>query len=164
MTKNELQKTVNAIFMRVQGEALALGIPVSKHIDPNIIISGRATSKLGSCHKSLIGYEITIAKRVAEAGDYAASCVLAHEILHTCSGCQNHGALWKRYARLMMSAYGYRIFTTTKPEDLGIEQNARYLVKCTRCGAEFPRQRMCSLVERPWRYRCRCGGKLVRIK
>ena len=164
MRKNELQNTVNGLFLRVQSEAMALGIPVSRHTDPNIIISGRATSKLGSCHKTPTGFEITIAKRVAESGEYAASSVLAHEVLHTCSGCQNHGALWKKYARLMEGAYGYRISATVNPEELGVERRENYLIRCTRCGTEFPRQRMCPLVQKPWRYRCRCGGKLERIR
>lgn len=164
MVSKETQELVNSMLAKVISEARALGIPVSRHIDPNVIISGRATSKLGSCQKKMLGFEITLAKRVTEAGVYAISTVLAHEVLHTCRGCQNHGVTWKRYAMMMNRTYGYRIKTTVKSEDLGVVTESRYVVRCLRCGQEFSRQRMCSLVKYPGRYRCRCGGKLVRIK
>lgn len=163
MVNKETKTLVNGILTRIIAEARAQGIPVSRHIDPDVIISGRATSKLGSCRKTLLGYEITLSKRVAEAGEYAISTVLAHEVLHTCRGCQNHGAAWKRYATIMNRAYGYRIKTTVGAGELGVRTEAKYIVRCTRCGQEFTRQRMCSLVKYPWRYRCRCGGKLERI-
>ena len=164
MVNKETQDLVNRTLARVTDEARTLGIPVSQHIEPEVIISGRATSKLGSCQKKLFGFEITLSKRVAEAGEYAVSTVLAHEVLHTCRGCQNHGALWKRYAMMMNRAYGYRTKTTVKSEELGVATEARYIVRCTKCGQEFTRQRMCSIVKYPGRYRCRCGGRLVRTK
>ena len=45
---------------------------------------------------------------------------LAHEVLHTCPGCRNHGALWKEYAARMNGAYGYAISRTGTCEALGV--------------------------------------------
>lgn len=64
----------------------------------------------------------------------------------------------------MNEAYGYAIARTDTCEKLGVEDTvqARYLVVCTRCGAQFRRSRKSRLVEHPERYRCRCGGRLER--
>ena len=41
------------------------------------------------------------------------------------------------------------------------QKAARYVLVCTRCGAEFIRARATSVVLHPERYRCRCGGQLA---
>ena len=51
--------------------------------------------------------------------------VLAHEILHTCKGCYNHGNMWKEYAAMMNSAYGYNIKRTSSNEEMGIADEGR---------------------------------------
>ena len=89
---------------------------------------------------------------------------LAHEVLHTCPGCRNHGALWKEYAARMNGAYGYAISRTGTREALGVAdvRPVRYRLVCERCGQEFCRSRRSPLVDHPERYRCRCGGVLRR--
>ena len=68
---------------------------------------------------------------------------LAHEVLHTCPGCRNHGALWKEYAARMNGAYGYAISRTGTCEALGVAdvRPVRYRLVCERCGQEFCRSR-----------------------
>ena len=99
-----------------------------------------------------------------EAEERACMQTLAHEVLHTCPGCRNHGALWKEYAARMNGAYGYAISRTGTCEALGVAdvRPVRYRLVCERCGQEFCRSRRSPLVDHPERYRCRCGGVLRR--
>ena len=88
--------------------------------------------------------------------------VLAHEVLHTCYGCSNHGARWKGYAQRMNAAYGFHISRTDNHQALGLpdDRPVRYWVVCTRCGHKIPRMKRSPLVDHPERYRCKCGGAL----
>ena len=98
------------------------------------------------------------------AEEKAVMQTLAHEVLHTCYGCSNHGARWKGYAARMNAAYGYEIARTDSCEKLGVPdtKKVRYLLVCTKCGAQIRRSRRSPLVDHPERYRCRCGGALER--
>ena len=89
--------------------------------------------------------------------------MLAHEVLHTCRGCRNHGERWKGYAAKMNARWGYHISRTGTWEAMGLPEQkpARYVLVCTRCGTEFVRARASSVVLHPERYRCRCGGQLA---
>ena len=94
--------------------------------------------------------------------------ILAHEILHSCGSCQNHGKKWKIYANAMNRRYGYEIRTTTTDEAMGLPmQEARrreeykYFLRCQGCGAVLSRKRESRLTRHPECYRCaKCGGKL----
>ena len=140
-------------------------IPTSKYIR-GITINYRVSSRFGRCTKYRNGYRIELSGRLMEADDREVETVLLHELLHTCPGCLNHGSLWKKYAAVLNRKYGYAITTRTSYEKLGLEspesrETVKYLVKCTQCGTEFPRRRMCPLVKNVERYRCgKCGGKL----
>lgn len=152
-------------LMREMAEqARKLGIPVSKQIEPHVKINRRAVNRLGCCRRQGGGYVIELAARVAEGAEEVCRETLAHELLHTCTGCQNHGALWKEYARRMNGAYGYKIKRVAVEDAMrGIQPRPfKYLVRCERCGAELGRYRASPLTRHPERYRCRCGGKLKR--
>lgn len=147
-------------------QARKLGIPISEQIEPHVRINRRAVNRLGCCRRQGGGYIIELAARVAEGTEESCRETLAHELLHTCLGCQNHGARWKEYARRMNKAYGYkikRVATETTAE--GIQPRPfKYIVRCEKCGAELGRYRASPLTRHPERYRCRCGGKLQRIE
>lgn len=146
-------------------QARALGIPVSEAIDPHVRINSRAVKRFGCCKYENGGQTIEVAKRVAEGPEEGCRETLAHEVLHTCRGCQNHGELWKEYARQMNLAYGYHISRVSTNEKMGVEEErgCKYLLRCKRCGAEFRRLRASRLIRFPERYRCRCGGALERM-
>lgn len=156
--------TADRLLVEVIGQARALSIPVSGHISPTVVINRRALKRLGCCYHRPEGHVIELSARMLEAGERAVMQTLAHEILHTCPGCANHGPKWKQWAAKMNAAYGYAIARTDSPERLGLppEEPARYLLVCVKCGAEIGRSRRSALVEHPERYRCRCGGKLER--
>ena len=91
---------------------------------------------------------------------------LAHELLHTCWGCGNHGKRWKTYAARMNAAYGYEIQRAATNEKMGVApaREVKYVIQCQRCGQRFERLRASQFTRRPEDYRCRCGGQLKRIR
>jgi len=153
------------LLSRVMGEAKALCLPVSERISPQVVINRRAKTRFGCCKKTPQGFIIELSERMLAADEFFCREILAHEILHTCPGCQNHQGLWKRYAEMMSAAYGYKISRTRRPEDMGVESGRiiRYRLQCERCGAVLERMRKSPLIKRYRRYRCRCGGKLKLI-
>lgn len=158
----------DALLRAVAGEARALGIPVSGRIAPRVRLNRRAKKRFGCCIAAPGGgFVIELAAALPAAGERACRQTLAHEVLHTCPGCQNHGPQWKAYAARMNAAYGYAIRRTDRPESLGVQLPAaparqpRYRICCTACGRQFTRQKASPVVLRPGRYRCSaCGGKL----
>lgn len=154
---------VDALLVRVIAQARAAGIPVPESIDPHVRLNTRAVARLGCCRPVSGGYIIEISARLLLAGEEAVAEVLAHEVLHTCRGCRNHGERWKGYAARMNARWGYHISRTGTWEAMGLPEQkpARYVLVCTRCGTEFVRARASSVVLHPERYRCRCGGQLA---
>ncbi len=156
----------DALLREVIGQAKALAIPIAKSIEPNVRINRRAVSRFGCCRRSGEVFVIEVAARVAEGNAEGCREVLAHELLHTCFGCQNHGKRWKSYAQRMNEAYGYNIRRTATDRDVGAAVQTRpyqYILRCEKCGAELGRFRASPLTRHPERYRCRCGGRLTRI-
>lgn len=155
----------NTMLARVIAQAKALKIPVSHHIHPQVRLNARAVTRFGCCFRRTDGsYLIELSARMLEAPEVSCLQTLAHEVLHTCWGCKNHGPRWKGYAARMNAAYGYHISRTNTWEALGLPdpKKVNHLVVCRRCGREFKRARASSLVLHPERYRCRCGGTLER--
>lgn len=158
---------LDALLAQVIAQARALGIPVSGRIDPHVRLNARAKKRFGCCIGSVkSGFVIELAAALPAAGRQTCLQTLAHEVLHTCTGCQDHGDRWKSYAARMNAAYGYTIRRTDKPEDLGVVLPEHipvyhWRVTCTGCGKSFLRQKTSPLIRQPARYRCAaCGGKL----
>ena len=154
----------DALLSAVAEQARALGIPVSDRVDPHVRVNRRAVTRFGCCIRREGGYLIELTERLLEAPEGACRQTLAHELLHTCPGCRDHGVRWKAYAGQMNAAYGYTISRTGTCDQLGVEdiRPIRHLVVCTKCGRQFPRARRSPLVAHPERYRCACGGTLRR--
>lgn len=152
----------DALLARVTGQARALGLPVSCRIDPHVAVNRRAVTRFGCCIQRGKGYTIELSERLLTAPEGACLQTLAHEVLHTCPGCANHGPRWRYWAERMNQAYGYRIQRTGSYQALGLSdpRPVRYLVVCSRCGREIPRMKRSFLVDHPEQYRCRCGGIL----
>ena len=157
---------LNALLQTVLEQARAAGIPVAEQIDPAVQLNARATGRFGRCLSRSGRYTIELSDRFLTAPPLACMQTLAHEVLHTCRGCANHGERWKAYAQRMNAAYGYHISRTDTCEALGVpdRSQANYVLVCQRCGAKITRQRRSALIQHPERYRCRCGGTLKRAE
>lgn len=110
-------------------------------------------------------FQIEICEAVLGADEQELKNVLAHEVLHTCYGCYNHGKRWKEYASMMNNMYGYNITSTTTYEKIGLQKPEkrvvyRYKIECKKCSKVFYRQKKSKLITNPERYRCTCGGRL----
>ena len=162
------QNDVDALLTQVIRQAEALGIPVSTRIDPHVRLNTRAKTRFGCCKGNrTTGFIIEIAAALLTAEPHVCMQVLAHEVLHTCRGCQDHGERWKAYAAQMNAAYGYAIRRTDKAEQLGVRlpprkpPQYRWRIICIQCGKQYLRQKESKLVKHPGRYRCSdCGGVL----
>lgn len=157
---------VDGLLAKVIKRAQTLEIPVSARIVPAVRLNTRAVSRFGCCRGVGEGYVIELSARLLAAGEGPVEETLAHEVLHTCWGCKDHGARWKGYAQRMNAAYGYYITRTGTWEAMGLEEQKadRYLLVCRACGLEFRRAKASRLVSHPERYRCRCGGELKRLR
>lgn len=163
MTAEELDLALAEMSAALRG----LGIPLGKHVIPHVKVNTRARRRLGCCYARPDGsFEIEVSARLLEDPDMLRQ-TLAHELLHTCRGCRNHGETWKAYAARANEALGMdisRLAPAGEDEPVRLRQDPpKYLLRCTACGKLFPRSRMCKAVKQPWRYRCPCGGKLERL-
>lgn len=156
------RNNLNALLAQVIAQARSISIPVSRSIDPDVVVNTRARTRFGCCRTRMGRHTIEVAAALLEADEQAIRQVLAHEVLHTCPGCANHGAKWQHWASLMSQRFGYDIRRTDSHGALGIKDTRpiRYWVICRRCGNRTPRMKRSSLVEHPERYRCKCGGSL----
>lgn len=146
--------------------ARSLKIPVSDRIIPMVFVNTRRKTILGTCERQANGeYKIVISAFVLRESDDAVKNVIAHEVLHTCKGCSNHGSIWQKYAKIMGEAMGQEIKRTGKsPQTDKLKEEARFVLVCESCGKEIYRLKQSRLVQHPERYRCVCGGKIRRKK
>lgn len=159
---------VNALMQEVVRTLRELKIPLARKIAPQVLLNTRAKRRLGCCYEQNGRYQIEVSASLLEDPARLRQ-TLAHELLHTCRGCRNHGKQWKAYAAVVNEACGMEIRRLAPLEGEEAQQRLRhdeikYLVQCQDCGALFPRARMCKLLKAPWRYRCQCGGKLKRVR
>ena len=177
MEKNKITMVrLEELFKEVTEEVRGVGIPVSARI-VGPVINTRAKARFGCCKagKKTIGpvsYTIEISSAVLAADEKFIKEIIAHELLHTCKGCMNHGKKWKQYTETLHAAYGYNITRTSTYESLGLErpesasssgqpQGYKYRLVCQNCGGEILRKKMCKVVANPGNYRCgKCGGHL----
>ncbi len=159
----ELEKTVRLCMAQLRSIGIQCGTVRCWKINT------RAKNRWGQCKCAAPGiYEISIAACLLEdaAPEQALRDTVVHELLHTVPGCMNHGKAWKQLAaQVNRSLPGYRIRRLTPREEKGAAQipASPYLLECTGCGLQIPRQRMCKAVQEPGRYRCgKCGSPLVR--
>lgn len=156
------QTQLNKLLARVIRDIRAVGIPVPVNIDPEVAVNGRARTRFGCCRREGERYRIELSAVVLTAEEEKICRVLAHEVLHTCRGCANHGARWKAYAHRLNEVYGWGITRADSFEGLGVadRREVKYWVVCTGCGKRLGRMKRSPLVDHPERYRCRCGGRL----
>ena len=161
------QQELNKLLQDVISECKAIKLPVSNYIEPEVLINKRAKKRFGACKKTSKGFTIEISEFMLAADSDHIKSILAHEVLHTCRGCQNHGKKWKLFAKNMNAQYGYKIATTSSYEKMGLEtpqenqqKKYNYMIQCQSCGKIIYRQRKSKLITHTNHYRCICGGFL----
>lgn len=142
-----------------------------------IVTNSRTKNRWGQCRRILnrstgkTEYEIEIGEWMTDE-KFPESLIrntIAHEILHSCDGCMNHGAKWHRFATIMNQKYGYDIQTYVTKEEQAIRNEVepvkyKYNFKCNKCGATVGKHKKCRFTEHTSLYWCsKCGGRFVRI-
>lgn len=155
---NDFDKLLKSVI----SEARTIGVPVSDKIEPRVKINSRAVRRFGRCVLSNGKYTIELSSMLIDAPERSCRQTIAHEIIHTCPGCMDHGKIFRRYAEMMNNAYGYSVSRTGSREEMGIpdEENYRFAIICQKCGKKILRLRRSSITDDPSRYRCECGGRL----
>lgn len=126
----------DVLLVRVLAEAKSLGIPVSREIDPHVAVNTRARTRFGRCIRRSGRFTIELSERMLEAPERSCRQTLAHEVLHTCPGCQNHQVRWKSYAARMNAAFGYAIGRDRAPrKSSGCRSGGRRAISSSANGA-----------------------------
>lgn len=161
------REDINNLFEQVKHEARELDIPVPENIIEEVFINKRPKKRFGCCHYKDGKFLIEISEFILKCSEDIVRGVLAHELLHTCKNCRDHGSTWKKYAGMMNEAYGYSIKRVSSFRDMGIdkqketyEDRIKYIIKCNKCGKEYHRQRFTCVMKKINAYRCQCGGEL----
>lgn len=110
-------------------------------------------------------HTIEVSNWVFELSDDIIKNTIMHEIIHCFPYCNNHGKQFKMYAKFINQNLGYNITRLgNKKQDYEKsnieykEKEYKYLIKCTKCGKPFHRNRLAKNFFK--KYRCPCGGKL----
>lgn len=167
----EFNEKLNNLLEIVIKQVRQCKIPASRNINPKVYINTRAKKRYGACRlrkeKGRRFYTIEVSSVLYNSTDEIIMGVIAHEVLHTCNGAMNHGEKWKRYASIMNETYGYNINRVSTPEEMNLKEireekinNAKYMIKCRKCGNEIYRMRKSNVINNPGKYRCKCGGEL----
>lgn len=141
-------------------------------------INRRAKSRWGQCarKKTWDGYEyiIEVSARLLQddAPQKGLEETLIHEIAHTCDGCMNHGSNWLAIVNRFNREFGYNVkrsdnskekgFTDEQIKQMVASVRYRHILTCEKCGHEWKYERLCKSVKMYTRYRCNCGGNLIR--
>lgn len=167
-----VREDIDIILKEVIKEAQELKIPVPVNINKQVYINPRPKRRFGCCSTKGGKHNIEISEFLLKADKKKIRGVIAHEVLHTCRGCRDHGARWKEYAAKMNDAYGYEIKRTSSFEEMGLEtmpgpdkeNSIKYIIRCEKCGKEYQRQRFTCVMQKIDAYRCQCGGKLSLVR
>ena len=91
---------------------------------------------------------------------------LAHELCHTCKGCQNHGPQFHKVAEIIKRNMGY-VIDTRADLDASAYFNkylpqTKYKLVCQGCGIDTYIARLSDPVKNPGKYHCsKCGGNIA---
>lgn len=105
-----------------------------------------------------------------ELNDDIIKNTIIHELIHCLPKCTNHGAEFRKYAKIINEKLGYNITRTgNKKEDFkksNVEyseiEEYKYKIKCKECGQLYYRKRLNKNFTK--KYRCgKCKGKLELI-
>ena len=99
---------LDALLAELSAQLRELGIPLGKHIAPQVEVNTRAQRRLGCCVCREGRFTIQVSARLLEDAPLLRATLL-HELLHTCPGCLNHGPAWKSYAKTVGEALGLSI-------------------------------------------------------
>lgn len=164
MTKNSREAYLNSVAKIVLQKLDNIGVEYGeiKSFDVN----SRAKGRFGQAQRRGGSYKINIMEELCDPRYlHGLESTIAHEVIHTCKGCMNHGEEWKRIAKKASDAYGWKITRTNSREEKGLPavnnlEAYKYKVVCKGCGQTIYRKRRSDLIRNVNAYKCgTCHGK-----
>jgi len=153
--------SITKIFNTVSKELIKIGVPIP-------VKDIKKVGELKTRSKRVRGVTYTF-KRIAYNNidktnyiginkkligeDFEIEKTMAHELIHTISGCDNHGSNFKKYAELINKHYPkYNISTYYTPdsdetENIANIKKPKYVVTCENCGAKTYFYRKCKTLD-----------------
>ena len=149
-------KNVEQLVRRAARELRDIGVDAGYIAD--ITVDTRSKSRWGRCKKrwdagrqcEVFKLEISAMLLDDDVSYFATMDTVMHEVIHTCPGCFNHGAEFKRVAKMVNLAYGYNVKRCTSAEEKNIQIEPRaykYSLRCTKCGHVYRYKRATKLVQ-----------------
>ena len=166
------QEKLNKLYKECINELNSININIEKSrktkTEIEIRINTRSKKRYGCCKKvSKEKFLIEVSEWVMDLNEAIIKNTIMHEIIHCLPRCNNHGEIFKKYAKLINEKLGYDISRTGNKEKDFIKSNLEYIEKpvkfrykiiCENCNQNFLRQRINRGFSR--KYRCgKCGGK-----
>lgn len=142
--------TVNADLLLKQVKKELKGIiPYSDSISSKVKIV-KAKSFLGQCKRlGLVDYakkgfqfEIKLSKYLLECDKQLIKNTIAHELIHTCKGCFNHGYNFKSLMYKINKELGYNVALKNNNKEFSQKFEYKYKLTCSKCGKVFYRNRL----------------------
>lgn len=188
-----MQEKLEKLYEECLKELLSIGINMKEkeYGQITIKIANRNNKRYGCCKQEnpdkkyktvqkigrhrCVKYErfekhtIEVSKWVMELDDKIIKNTIMHELIHCMPFCNNHGEMFKKYAKYINKYLGYDISrlgnkkNDYEKSNLEYEEKAyKYTIKCTSCGKVFNRNRLCKDFFK--KYRCLCNGKLTLLE
>lgn len=186
-----MEQKLNKLFSECVMELKEIGIDildVKQYGKIEISISRRNTKRYGCCkqekpdnnyrtisrigRRKVVKYEkfgihkIEVSKWIMELDEDIIKNTIMHELIHCMPYCNNHGAVFKKYAKIINDSLGYDISRVgykkkdfeKSDKEYNENKNYKYKIICKGCKQEFYRQRLKNNFTR--KYRCaKCGGR-----
>ena len=132
-------------------------------------INSRAVRRLGRCTRLAPNwYSISInSEYLKRAEPESIHNTIMHEVIHSVSGCMNHGAKWKKVADEVNANYQFTPISRThnlkedKDYDNYIKGRYKYAIECTQCHSKwnFFRKTKTYNACKSGRAHCSCGSR-----
>lgn len=164
----EMQYKLLNLYKECVEELNSININVEKNRFIDLKINTRSKKRYGCCKKvSKDRFQIEISDWVMDLNDIIIKNTIIHELIHCMPRCNNHGEIFKKYARVVNEKLGYNIsrvgnkkndYEKSNKEYTEKQVNYKYKVICDGCNQTFFRQRMKRSFTR--KFKCgKCGGK-----
>ena len=149
-------------------EALS-GIFHPEKISGDGFMTRKSKKALGKCTRYSSGKFLILLNPICLSADNDKEKMIrdvyAHELLHTCDGCYNHGPEFHRWAKVIYNELGYLIDTHADEDASNYFHSLishKYLIQCDKCGSQNWQDRKSDVVMNPSNYICsKCSGSLT---
>ena len=164
----EMQYKLLNLYKECVEELNSININVEKNRFIDLKINTRSKKRYGCCKKvSKDRFQIEVSEWVMDLNEDIIKNTIMHELIHCMPRCNNHGEIFKKYARVVNEKLGYNIsrvgnkkndYEKSNKEYTEKQVNYKYKVICDGCNQTFFRQRMKRSFTR--KFKCgKCGGK-----